>query len=221
MEKTLYLLEMGMNDSNITTDIKNHRIRTIENIDIFYNGKLYNMFFEFTQCNHYNYRTTNKRTGAPLKKAVRELIVKDGLHMDTQFEVLEKVFADGTPFYASYRKCDLEKEVWNEHHEYTKKDILAIINRYAVEKYNKVVLIEEEATRIINQRGGFREKDIIAKRDFQTEGSHYFKIGDTWTDDHKVVKVYRQEWENAPGSGRRLVATHSCEVDLVTGKITG
>ena len=35
----LYLLEMGMNDNNIKTDIKNHRIRVIENIDIIYKGR--------------------------------------------------------------------------------------------------------------------------------------------------------------------------------------
>lgn len=218
--KNLYLLEMGMNDANISTDIKNHRIRTVENIDIFYKGKTYNMFFEFTQCPHYNYRTTNKRTGAPLKKAVQELIIKDGLHMDTQFEVLEKIFADGTPFYASYRKGDFESEIWNEHHAYTKKDILEIVNRYAIEKYNKVVLIEKETEKIINTYGGYREKEIIKERDFQTEGSHYYKIGNTWNDEHKIVVACRQEWEKTE-NGRKLVTTNTCEIDLVTGKITG
>lgn len=141
--KVLYLRKMGMDDNNITTDVKNHRVRVIENIDIIYKGKKYNMFFEFTQCTHYNYRTTNKRTGAPLKKTIQELITKDGLGLDTQFERLEGTWPDGkTPFYASYRKVDLEREVWNEHHEYTQKDILEIINRYAIEKYDCIEFID-------------------------------------------------------------------------------
>lgn len=219
MANLLYLLEMGMNDNNILTDIKNHRVRTVENIDIIYNGEKYNMFFEFTQCTHWNYRTTNKRTGAPLKKAIKETLVVDGLHMDTQFERLV-TNDNGYTFEMSYRKCDLEREVWDEHHKYTKKDILEIINRYAVKKYDGVVLIEKEAKHIINTIGGWREKDIIKKRDFQTEGDYYYKIGDTWNDEHKVVEVYRREWEPLK-NGRRLVETNSIAVDLVTGKITG
>ena len=87
MEKNiLYLLEMGMYDNDISTDIKNHRIRVVENIDIGYKGKSYNIFFEFTQGTHRRYRTTNKRTGAPLKKAVEEIILKDGLFIDTEYE---------------------------------------------------------------------------------------------------------------------------------------
>lgn len=35
----LCLREMGCNDNNISTDIKNHRIRVVDNIDIFYNGE--------------------------------------------------------------------------------------------------------------------------------------------------------------------------------------
>ena len=132
---------MGCDDNNITTDIKNHIVRVIENIDIIYKGKKYNMFFEFWQCTHWNYRTTNKRTGAPLKKPVQEIILKDALHLDTQFEELQGTWADGAPYYASYRKSDLEQEIWNEHHKYTQADILEIINRYAIEKYDCIEFI--------------------------------------------------------------------------------
>lgn len=138
--KVLYLKKMGCDDNNITTDIKNHRVRVIENIDIIYKGKKYNMFFEFSQCTHWDYRTTNKRTGAPLKKAIKETLVIDGLYMDTQFDITE-TNSNGYTFTASYRKSDLEKEVWNEHHKYTKKDILEIINRYAIEKYDYIELV--------------------------------------------------------------------------------
>jgi hypothetical protein len=218
--KTLYLLEMGMNDATINTDIKNHRIRTVENIDIIYKGKKYNMFFEFTHCEHWNYRKTNKRTGAPLKNPVKEIITKDGLHVETEFEVLEKVFADGTPFYSSYRKCDLELEIWNKHYEYTKKNILEIVNKYAIEKYDKVVLIETEAKRIINNIGGFREKDMIKNRDFRTDGGFYMNIAE-WTPEHKIITVNRQEWEQVDTKTRRLIVTNTCDVDIETKRITG
>lgn len=142
-ENVLYLMKMGMNDSSIATDIKNHRIRVIENIDIIYKGEKYNMFFEFTHGRHIRYRFTNKRTGAPLKKPVKEIILKDGLYIDTEFEKLEGTWKDGTPRYSSWRNSDLEREIWEEHHAYTKNDILEIINRYKVgEKFTEVCLIE-------------------------------------------------------------------------------
>lgn len=139
--KTLYLRKMGCDDNNITTNIKNHRVRVIENIDIIYKGEKYNMFFEFTQCTHWNYRTTNKKTGASLKKMVKELLVVDGLHIDTQFEKPE-TNSNGYTFMMSYRKSDLESEIWNEHHKYTQEDILEIINRYAIEKYDRIEFVD-------------------------------------------------------------------------------
>ena len=38
MANILYLREIGMDDDNIKTDVKNHRVRVIENIDIIYKG---------------------------------------------------------------------------------------------------------------------------------------------------------------------------------------
>ena len=140
--KTLYLKKMGMDDNTITTDVKNHRVRVIENIDIIYKGKKYNMFFEFCQCTHWNYRTTNKRTGAPLKKAIKETLVVDGLRLDTQFEEIGGTWDDGTPYYNSYGKSDLEKEIWEKHYKYTQKNILEIVNRYALEKYDCIEFVD-------------------------------------------------------------------------------
>lgn len=142
MANVLYLRKMGMDDDTIKTDVKNHRVRVVENIDIIYKGEKYNMFFEFMHGAHRRYRTTNKRTGAPLKKAVEEIILKDGIYISTQFERLEGTRKDGTPYYSSYRNLDFESEFCNEHHEYTKKDILEIVNRYKVgEKFTDVCLI--------------------------------------------------------------------------------
>ena len=220
-KNTLYLLEMGMNDNNITTDIKNHRVRVVENIDIVYNDEKYNMFFEFTQCTHYNYRTTNKRTGAPLKKPIRELIIKDGLHMDTEFEKMDGTSAAGTPFMMTYRKGDLEQEIRNEHHAYTKQDILEIVNRYKVgEKFTNVCLIEATATEIIKSVGGYRERDVLNEnKDFQTYGDSYFSIIH-WDDMRKVVRCNKREWQPTK-DGKKLVITATCDIDLVTGAIVG
>ena len=84
MKNTLYLLEMGCNDPEINTDVKNHRVRVVERVDIIFKGKPYNMFFEFLHGKHWHYRTENKRTGAPLKKPVYVVDLEDGMHLDTQ-----------------------------------------------------------------------------------------------------------------------------------------
>ena len=213
----LYLLEMGMNDNTLPGDIKNHRIRTVENIDILYKGTAYNMFFEFTQGKHHRTRATNKRTGEPLKKPVVEIITENGLFIDTEYEKVEP----GRDWKSSWRNSEFEREFFNEHREYTKKNILEVVNRYKVgEPFTSVCLIEETAREIIRKNGGWREKDILGEnKDFQTEGSSYFEIGETWTADHKTVRCNKQEWEQT-ATGRKLVVTDFCEVDLVTGKIT-
>lgn len=216
--KKLYLIEMGMQDNNITGDIKNHRVRVTENIDIIFNGKKYNMFFEFTEGDRRTWRDTNKRTGAPLKKPVIDSVQHNALWIDTQFEQ-EETNSNGHKFMMSYRQCNLEKEIHDNKPSFTRKDVLEIVNRYSIEKYSKVVLIEEEARRIINTCGGYREKAILADGiDFQTDGDSYMERRQ-WDEAHKIVRVNRRQWEKTE-DGRRLVITDFCEVDLETGKIT-
>lgn len=211
----LYLMEMGMNDNGIATDVKNHRVRVIENIDIIYKGEKYNMFFEFTHGVHRRYRTT------PHGNTVKEIILEDGIYVDTQFEKLEGTWKDGTPYYSSWRKSDLEEEFYEEHHEYTKKDILEIVNRYKVgEKFTGVCLIETTTAEIIRKKGGYREKEILGDgKNFQIDGDSYFSIGDTWTEDHKTVRCNKEVWVPTK-DGRKLEVVDFCEVDLVTGRIT-
>lgn len=220
-KNTLYLLEMGMHDSSISTDIKNHRVRVVENIDIVYKNEKYNMFFEFTQGTHRRYRTTKKRTGAPLKKAVEEIIIKDGLFIDTEYEKTE-TDESGFTWKISGRKSDLEYEIFKEHHAYTQKDILEVVNRYKIgEKFTDICLIETTAANIIKKIGGFRELDILGEnKNFQTDGDSFFQIGETWTAEHKIVKCNKRVW-TPTGNGRKLEVVDFCEVDLVTGKITG
>ena len=156
--------------------------------------------------------------------------MKDGLYIDTQFEELTGTWQDGTPYYSSWRNSELEREFYEEHHPYAKNDILEIVNRYKVgKKFTDICLIEATAKDIIKNLGGFRELDILGEgKDFHTEGTSYFKIG-AWNDDHKIVYCVKQVWEEcAPvwvagtlRKSRKLVDTICCEVDLITGKITG
>lgn len=145
---TLYLLKMGMDDSRLSHDIKNHRVRTIKNIDIIFNGEKYNMFFEFSEWASWRMRYTNKRTGAPLKKPITEIVNPCGLYIDTQFERQNP----GEWWTSSYRLLSLEKEVYADFLDYSKAAILEVINRYSVEKYNRVEIIDhEEAERITRE----------------------------------------------------------------------
>ena len=216
MEKNvLYLMEMGMNDNTIATDVKNHRVRVLENIDIIYKGEKYNMFFEFTHGAHLRYRKT------PHGNTVKEIILKDGIYIDSQFEKLDGTRKDGTPYYSSWRKSDLEAEFYEEHHEYTKKDILEIVNRYKVgEKFTDVCLIETTTAEIIRKKGGYREKEILGDgKNFQIDGDSYFSIGDTWTEERKTVRCNKEVWVPTR-NGRKLEVVDFCEVDLITGRIT-
>lgn len=221
-KNVLYLLEMGMDDNSISYDIKNYRIRTLENIDIIYQGEKYNLFFEFLQATHYRYRNTHKVTGRPLKKAIRELVEQDGLSLDTQYERMEKL-SDGREWEMSYRLGKFEQEIWNEHHKYTRKDILEVVNRYKVgDPFTEICLVEEAARNIIKSSGGWRELDILGEnKDFRTEGDSYFHITDTWNDNYKVVKCIKREWESCGNNARRLVEVDSCEIEIISGRITG
>lgn len=218
MKNILYLLEMGCKDPSINTDVKNHRVRVLENIDIMYDGKTYNMFFEFLQGKHWHYRTENKRTGAPLKKPVYTIDLDDGMYLDTQYDIISSYFNDGTPITSSYRNSTFEREFYNMHLEYTRENILKVVNRYKIgAKYTGVVLVKEAALNIILKEGGYRELDIVGKVIASNYGDCFYEIGDTWNEDHKIVRVTKYARDN----NGNFATGNSCEVDIVTGKITG
>ena len=223
MKNILYLREMGMNDKNIRTDIQNHRVRVLENVDIIYQGQPYNMFFEFTQCNRQFWRDTNKRAGKPLKKSVLDRIEKDRLHLDTEYEkvIYQKNCAGKDCSCKASFRSNLDQEVWEENLPYTREAVLSVVNRYKEgEPFTEVVLVQEKTRDIIREKGGAREKSILADgANFQTDGDSYIKIAQ-WDDSHKIVAVIRRIWEPTY-NGRRLKEVDSCEVDLITGEITG
>lgn len=65
------------------SDVGNYRVCTAERLTG-KNGREY--FIEFSGRDRYNYRYFNKKTGEPLKKAVRELVAPCALWVDTEYE---------------------------------------------------------------------------------------------------------------------------------------
>ena len=129
--KTLYLMAMGCDfwkdDQEMLeySDCQNYRIRGYI-VDKY--GR--DLFVEFTRG--YKRRTTNKRTGEPLKKAIIEHDHK--LCVDTQYDN-----ADG-----SWRDCKLERELWEQDLTYCTEDILKAANYMAGgDKYSRVIICDK------------------------------------------------------------------------------
>lgn len=216
----LYFECRGMDDNKIPGDIKNHRVDIMEKIDIVFEGKPYKMFFEFTTGTRFNYRKTHKITGKPLKHVVKECINNNGLWIDTEYETpktsryfdeKERKWKEYT-FHTSHRLSKLDRVAHDENMSFTKLTILKLINRYAIEKFTGVILIEQEAKTLIERCGGFREKYIL-KQD------PVFRVS-TWTKEHKCVEVVSRVKETTK-DGWHYIDGDSCEVDLLTGRITG
>ena len=114
---------------NDFSDVGNYRVG-VYNYDI--KGKDGNNYIlSFGRCDHYNYRTTHKRTGKPLKHAIREIIIENGLHIDTQYENER----------GCWRNCKLESDIYNMHLPYTKAGILKAINYISAIPYDDIEII--------------------------------------------------------------------------------
>ena len=202
--KTLYLEERGC-AARFPYDLNNHRYTTVERVPVVMDRQLRQMYFEFSQYEAHRTRTENKRTGQPLKHPVRELVNPFALAVHTEYEITEYMY-DGTPYTACYGCHKIERKSFEEAADFCKKNILHVVNEYAIDFYSKIVIIEQEAKRIIIDKGGNRELEILAadpvcKADLET-----------WHDEHKVVYVYAR---------RHHKLAERCEVDLVTGLIVG
>ena len=194
MANTLFLKEMGMYDNNLRGDVKNHRVRVLENIDVIVKGEKYSMFFEFGSWDKHRVRTTNKRTGEPLKHPVTESVNPNSFHVDTQYDNEN----------GSFRNSVLEREIHSHDYDYTRENILKAVNAYAIKKYDKVVLVREAVTAIVEKLGGYREKAIL-------ENDSVISVKQ-WDDNYKVVTVYERV-NNKLGN--------SFDVELITGRIAG
>lgn len=212
-KRILYLLEKGFYMNSAGSDIKNYRVNVLENVDIEYKGTLFNMFFSFSCYERYSYRTTNKRTGAPLKKMVKKLLLENGLWIDSEYSIIQKTL-NGNTFEASFRNRELENEFFQECLSYSKANILKVVNRYKVgAKYEKVVLVKEEALKIIEEIGGYREKFIAG--DGVSTAERFMTI-EEWTEDHKIVCFHYIEKD-----AERVTTEKTCDIDLETRRITG
>lgn len=127
MGKTLLLEKRGcdfFNDEDIQkySDVGNYRVG-LYNYSI--TGKDgVNYTIEFTRG--YKFRFHNKRTGAPLKKAIREHA--HALCIDTQY----------TTAAGCYRNLDLENEIYSMNLNYTKADILKAVNHISIDTYDSI-----------------------------------------------------------------------------------
>lgn len=190
--KVLFLRKMGMDDVKLY-DVRNHRVRVLERIHTTLRNEP--MFFEFTQCDMHKMRYTHKITGRELKHPIYESVNPIGLHLDTEF----------TNEFGSYRDLAVEKAVWDMYLDFTRESILKVVNMYSVDKFAKVVFVDEAATDIIKEMGGYREREILGN-------DCVFSPTETWNESHKVVRVTERINHNLGDS---------CEVDLITRKIVG
>lgn len=195
--KTLYFQGMGMDNNNLPYDIKNHRVRLIGLIPTVLHENP--IFMEFDNCKMLKPRYTHKITGAPLKHYKMDCMNTCGLHINTEVEI------NKGNYFMSYRLLDFEKSVFQQYLNYSTDSILKVVNSVSIEKYNKVVFIEQEAKKIIEKFGGYREKEIL-------KNDSVFCVTEDWNESHKVVKVQSR-------INHKL--DDFCTVDLITCKIVG
>ena len=133
---------------NETPDtINNYRVCTAERVPG-KDGKEY--FIEFTKWDKWHYRTTNKRTGAPLKKGVTEIVQYHALHIDTEYENEN----------GAWRNSRLEQELNNRGYDYSESDILAAVNSISAVKYDGIKYVE---TFTATEHGNFTPASVIYK----------------------------------------------------------
>lgn len=131
MAKTLYLEKRGCNfwsDDKINniSDVGNYRVTTTGNKIKGKDGN--NYFLEFTNWDRYTYRTTNKRTGKPLKHEVKEVLLLNSLHVSTEFQN-----KNGT-----WGNLKLESKLHEKPMLYTIENILKVVNEISVDVYDKI-----------------------------------------------------------------------------------
>lgn len=134
MGKTLYLEKRGCDffngdKINAVSDVGNYRVGSY---DYSIKGKdNRDYILEFRSWDRYTYRKTNKRTGKPLLKEVKEVLLLNALNINTQYENENGCF----------RNCQLEKELLETPMLYTIENILKVVNEISVDHYDKVEFV--------------------------------------------------------------------------------
>lgn len=139
---------------NNFSDVGNHRVGAYAHRIQAKDGKAY--ILEFSHYDRREVRYTALRTGKPLKHPKCEIVLKNALRIDTEFERPE----------GSYRNIELEKEMHDKKtYLFTKADILRAANDISVKQYKKIVLLSNEKLvdrlPMIYKLGGYRERTIL------------------------------------------------------------
>lgn len=114
--------------TNTKSDVGNYRVSSMGETIPGKDGRKYFLEFSLWQ-NRSQPRYTNKRTGAPLKHPVQEIINPIGLHIDTQY-------TDESG--QSWRNLNLEQRTHKRNPSYTTSEILAIVNEISAEHYDGI-----------------------------------------------------------------------------------
>lgn len=106
--------------------------------------------FEFSKADKWTTRTCNKRTGAKLKKPVRELVKAGALHVSTQY----------TPTHLSYRDPVMEMGQWADPEDYTERGILDFVNRVSTKHYSRIEYVYTFDVQVDENRN-FTPRELI------------------------------------------------------------
>jgi len=126
-------------------DVNNYRVGSYDYSIKGKDGRRY--ILEFGAWDPRKLRTTNKRTGAPLKNPVYEVVKNNALYLSTQYEETEK---DG--FRSCWRNAPMERTINGRHLDYSKAGILEAVNEISADHYDDIMWIQAiELTRPARQ----------------------------------------------------------------------
>lgn len=174
------------------SDVGNYRVGVYDFSIKAKNGRGY--ILEFGGYDKKALRTTNKRTGEPLKNPIVELVQKNALHIDTEFENEN----------GSWRDLTLEKSISEKLYSFTQADILNAVNDISIKQYNEIIFLCDEEIKHklakIYSLGGWREKSVI----------------------DNLKKVSRKQWDkNYHVATFTDAAGNSFDFEFLSNKVTG
>jgi len=117
-------------ESTKASDIGNYRLVVPGYIFDAKNGRRY--CIEITKATKYRERKTNKRTGAPLKNPVRELVSDCVAHFSFSFEDERGTWGD----------LEQDRAAWAAEIPYTSEAIIAYLNTISARPINKLLFVE-------------------------------------------------------------------------------
>lgn len=139
-----------------------------------------NYIFEFGGYDKKTLRKTNKRTGAPLKHPVIELVRKNALHIKSEFENDR----------GSWGNCKLEEDASKADYNYTLSDIIRFVNSVSTVKYDGIKFIHAFDNIRIESGANFTPARLIAEycnaHNLEEKNGKYFE---------KTVKLYTGEYK--------------------------